>query len=62
LQIFLGNGLQNPFHSVWDGFCNPFPKKICKFFYETDYGIRFKKKKKRKVTKRISQAVFEKKN
>jgi len=21
--------------------CNPFHKKICKFFYETDYTIRF---------------------
>jgi len=40
LQIFW-NGIQNPFHTVWNGFCIPFHKKICKFFYETEYRIRF---------------------
>jgi len=37
----LWNGLQNSFHTLWNGFRNLFHKKICKFFYETNYGIRF---------------------
>ena len=29
------------FKTVWNGFCIPFHKKNCKFFYETEYRIRF---------------------
>jgi len=29
------------FITLWNGFCNPFHKKNCKFFYETEYRICF---------------------
>jgi len=38
---FIRNGTQKPFHTVWNGFCIPFHKKICNSFYETKYRIRF---------------------
>ena len=41
IAIFLWNGIQNPFHKYRNGFCIPFHKKICNFFYETKYRIRF---------------------